>query len=171
MDAAVDLHFARGDHAGMTISGPAGLVSAVRWENGRLSLGDTSHWGPHATLTVEIVAPRLPPLTFSGAGDVTLVNLAQDDLHLDLSGAGDVEASGKVRNVAVTVSGVGNADLAKLDATDATVTASGVGNIDLNASGKVDASVLGVGNVSLHRKPAELTSRINGVGSVDEDYD
>jgi hypothetical protein len=30
--------------------------------------------------------------------------------------------------------------------------------------------VAGAGNVTLHRKPAELTSQINGIGSVDQDY-
>jgi hypothetical protein len=75
-----------------------------------------------------------------------------------------------VRAATVTSSGAGNVDLGDLDATDATVSVAGVGNIDVNASGKVNADVAGAGNVTLHRKPAQLTSQISGIGSVNQDY-
>ena len=169
LDAPFDLHFTRGDHPGMTVSGPTDLVNAVRWENGRLSLSATPMW-THGSLDVAIVAPTLPPLTLAGAGDVSLDNLAQAVLRIDLSGAGNIDASGKVKNVSVTSSGAGNVDLEHLDATDATVDASGMGNLDLNASGKVNVTMSGAGNLSLHRRPAELTSHLSGVGSIDQDY-
>jgi len=169
LDAPVEVHFVKGDHAAMTVSGGAPLVSAMRWQNNRLSMNDAPMFGRHA-LHVEIVAPRLPPLTLAGPGNVSIENLDQDDLQLNLRGAGNVDASGKVRAVTVLNSGAGNVDLGELDATDATVIASGIGNVDLKASGKVVVTLSGVGNVSLHRKPAELTSRINGIGSIDQDY-
>lgn len=169
VDAAVDLHFVRGEHPGMIVSGPARLVSAVRWENGRLSMGDRSIWS-HRSLKIEIVAPRMPPLTLAGAGDVSLQDLDQDELQLDLSGAGDFNVDGKVRTVKVTSSGAGNVNLGKLSATDASVSISGIGSVDLAATGKVTVSVSGAGSVTLHRKPTELTSQISGVGSVDQNY-
>lgn len=169
VDAPVDLHFVRGEHPGMTVSGPARLISALRWENGRLSLRDTAGWTGRS-LDIEIVAPKLPPLTLAGAGDVSLKDLDQDELQLNLSGAGDFNVSGKVRMVTVASSGAGDIDLGKLDATDATVALSGMGSIDLNATGRVAVTVSGAGNVTLHRKPAELTSQISGVGSVEQDY-
>ena len=46
----------------------------------------------------------------------------------------------------------------------------GAGDVKISAVGKVNVEINGVGSVSLRRKPAELTSRINGVGSVDNDY-
>jgi hypothetical protein len=61
-------------------------------------------------------------------------------------------------------------DLSDLDAGDATVKASGAGNVEINARGKVDVDASGVGNVTLHRKPAELTTRSSGIGSIDQDY-
>jgi hypothetical protein len=82
VDALVDLHFVRGDHAAMTVSGPARMVEAVRWHDGHLSQGYVPIFGHHA-LRVEIVAPRLPPFTFAGAGNVELDKLDQDNLQLD----------------------------------------------------------------------------------------
>lgn len=169
VDAPVDLHFVRGEHPGMTINGPARLVSAVRWENGRLSMSETSGWS-HRSLNIDIVAPRLPPLTLAGAGDVSLKDLDQDELQLKLSGAGDFDVSGKVRTVTIANSGAGSVDLGKLNATDAAISLSGIGSVDLAATGKVNVSVSGAGSVTLHRKPAELTSQISGIGSVDQDY-
>lgn len=169
LDAPVDVHFIKGDRAAMTVSGAAPLVAAMHWQDNRLSINDAPMFW-HRALHVEIVAPRLPPLTLAGPGNISIENLDQDDLQLNLRGAGNVDASGKVRAVTVSNSGAGNVDLGELDATDATVTASGIGNVDLAASGKVTVLLSGVGNVSLHRKPAELNSRINGIGSIDQDY-
>ncbi len=169
VDAPVELHFERGEHPGMTISGPARMISAVRWENGRLSLSDTSGW-THRSLDIRIVAPRVPPLTLAGAGDVSLNDLDQDDLKLNLSGAGDFDVSGKVRTVTLSSSGAGSVDLGKLSATDAAVSLSGIGSVDLAATGRVSVAVSGAGSVTLHRKPAELTSQVSGVGAIDQDY-
>lgn len=169
VNAPVEFHFVRGDHVAMTVSGSAPMLAGLRWQNNSLSM-KTMPILSHHTLTVDIVAPHLPPLTFGGAGDVSLEKLDQDDLKLDLSGAGNVDASGRVRSVTATISGAGNVDLGELNATDATVDASGIGNVDVNANGKVALTVSGAGNVTLHRKPAQLTSRISGIGAVDQDY-
>ncbi|MDE2303094.1 MAG: DUF2807 domain-containing protein [Sphingomonadales bacterium] len=164
------LHYRRGAVPALSIRGPKALVEAVHADQGRLSLG-AGAWLAHVHgLTVEIVAPRMPALTWSGAGAITLDDVRQPQLDLTLSGAGNVEAEGHVDRVALRSSGAGNVDLEALMAHDATVEVSGVGNVDLSADGTVDASISGAGNVSLHRKPAVLTSRVSGLGSVDEDY-
>jgi len=167
--APVRLHFIKGETASMTVKGPQKLVEAVRWENGRLSIKEMPLFSHH-TLVVEITAPRMPALVYKGAGDIELENLDQPALALEMAGAGNVDVSGKVETLTVRARGAGNLDLADLLARDATVSSSGVGNIDLSATGKVDVSLSGAGNIALHRKPAELTSRVNGIGSVDEDY-
>ena len=85
-------------------------------------------------------------------------------------GAGNVEANGRVDTLTVHAKGAGNIDMEELLAHDATIASAGVGNIDVSATGKVDATLSGAGNLSLHRKPAELTSRVNGIGSISQDY-
>ena len=167
--APVRLHFTRGETAGMTVSGPKQLVDSVRWEGGRLSLGTTPLF-VHHTLDVEIRGPRMPSLVYKGAGDIELENLDQPALALEMAGAGNVEANGRVDSLTIHAKGAGNIDMEKLLAHDATITSAGVGNIDVSATGKVDATLSGAGNISLHRKPAELTSRVNGIGSIGEDY-
>lgn len=166
----VTLRFTRGPSAQMTVSGPAGMIDALRWENGELSLDDGRRWH-HGGLTVTIVAPQIAGLELRGPGHIKLRDLDQPSLLLDVHGPSDLEASGKVESLDIASYGVGSLDLADVEARDAKIRVHGVGDVDISASGTVDATLHGVGNVTLHRKPANLISQIHGVGGVREDYE
>lgn len=169
IDAPATLRFTRGADTRMAVEGPARIVRNLTWENGRLSLGNRGRWfnGP---LEVTITAPQLAGLTLHGASDVELVDLDQPALTIDAYGAVDLDASGKVRRLDVSSHGAGNLDLEDVDAGDATLRVFGVGNIDVSATGRVDAGISGAGNISLHRKPASLTSKVSGIGAIDHEY-
>jgi len=170
MEVPVDMEFARGDKAAMTVEGDARDVDRLVFENGRLSMKgeDNHHW--HHGLKVRIVAPQIGGLDFKAPGDVTLAGLDQDELRLASEGAIDLEASGKVKRLFVDNHGAGNFDLGKLDAEDARVELNGAGNITIAAVGDVRVVLNGIGNVSLEKKPRSLNTQINGLGSIDHDY-
>lgn len=170
IDAPVSLRFSRGPEVRMTVSGPARLMEALRWENGELSLGDVRGWR-HRELHVTITAPQIAGLALQGPGDVELRDLDQPSLLIETRGPANVEASGRVGSLDIDSRGVGALDLAQVDAVDAKVRVHGVGSVDIKASGAVDASLSGVGNITLHREPASLSTRTQGVGSVHHDYD
>ena len=67
-------------------------------------------------------------------------------------------------------SGAGAIDLSGVRAEDARVRLAGLGDIDVNAGGRVDVEISGAGQVSLHRKPMQLVSRVTGIGTIDQDY-
>lgn len=167
--APVELRYIKGDTARLTVRGPERLMKGLAWEKGQLSLKE-DHWFHNRSLKIEITAPEMPDLLYRGAGDIRLEHIDQPALALEMAGAGNITARGRVQELTVQSRGAGNIDLSELVARDAIVSLAGVGNIDINASGKVDATLSGAGNVSLHRKPAELTSRIHGIGSIDNDY-
>lgn len=169
IDGPVTLNFQRSDTREMTVKGPAKLIQAVRWENGRLWLTE-DHMFRHHGLELNVTGPTMPALLVKGFGNVELKDLDQPTLDLRFSGAGNLDASGRANAVTLTSSGAGNMDLSDLDAGDATIKASGAGNVEINARGKVDVDASGVGNVTLHRKPAQLTTRSSGIGSIDQDY-
>ncbi len=170
IDAPVTLRYERGPQTRMTVEGPRELVGALRWDKGRLSLDGSHVIHGHHGLTVTVVAPQLPGLVLTGAADVELVGLDQPSLSIDLRGAGDIEARGRVSRLDVSSSGAGAIDLSGVEAEDARVRLAGLGDIDVNAGGKVDVEISGAGQVSLHRKPAQLVSRITGIGTIDQDY-
>ena len=169
VDLPVELEFVRGDKVEMTVSGPAPIMDALRWENGTLSLAPGTPLRRRG-VRVTIVAPQLAGLILKGPGDIELRDLDQPALALDVSGPADVEASGRVETLTIATRGVGSLDLTDLLARDAKANLIGVGSVDLNASGKVEADISGAGSVTLHRKPAVLATRVSGVGSIDHDY-
>jgi len=165
----VSLRFRRGTTSEMTVSGSPNAVDAVEWKDGRLSLRGGVH--SYHDLHVTITAPRLVGLVLDAPGSVDLDDLDQPSFTLKTHGPAQVDASGKVGKLAIAAQGPADIDMADLAATDATVRVDGVGNVDIAASGTVDAELNGVGNVTLHRKPARLTSRTNGIGGIRHDYD
>lgn len=169
LDTPVSLRFVRGDKAEMTVSGPADFVNALQFEGGHLALAKGSAHR-NKGLKITITAPGIAGLVLNAPGEINLANLDQPSLSVDARGAIDLDASGKVEKLVVKTSGAGNLDLQDVEAKHATVQIDGVGNIDLAATGTVDAGISGAGNISLHRKPEVLTSRISGIGSIDHDY-
>jgi len=168
MTIPVNLHFTRGEEARMTVRGPAEAIDRLVWENSRLSIkpGRSVRRG----LEVTIVAPQLVELDLSAPANVGLAGLQQDQFRLKSSGAVNLKASGNVRQLFITTEGAGHLDLKKVDAESAVVRLDGVGNVSVAPSRLADVVINGVGRVSLHRKPEQLRSEINGVGSIGHNY-
>lgn len=168
-DVPVNFEFTRGDKVSLTVSGRPRLINALRWENGRL-FHPGSRKFEEGSVSVRLTAPTLPRLAMHSAGNFELNGVDQGELVIEMAGAGNVEASGKVDRLAVDASGAGNIDFEKLLARDADITLAGFGNADISATGTVNADIAGAGNVTLHRKPLVLHSNIAGLGSVDHAY-
>jgi len=115
---------------------------------------------------VLVTLPQLHSLIVSGAGDVKVTNVASDTLNLALNGAANVEADGKAGNLSVSMNGAGNMDLSRLEAGSAIVAVNGAGSMDVNATGSLNATVNGVGSINYYGKPAQVTTAVNGVGSI-----
>ena len=153
----------------MTLSGSRRAVEAVRWENGRLTLDGSVH--TFRTLLVTVTAPQLVGLVLHGPSHVDLADLDQPSFTLTTHGPADLKATGRVAKLSIEANGPADIDMEDVAAGDAKVRIRGIGNVDISAAGAVDADLSGVGNVTLHRKPASLTSRTEGVGGIREDYD
>lgn len=165
----VTLRFTRGDTVSMTVSGEKKAVDALVWEGGKLSAGKGIHFGDD-DIRVAITAPRLSALILNSAASAKLAELDQPSLKVETRGAVEMEASGRVESLDISTAGASELDFRELAARDAKVVTRGAGDVTIAAVGKVDVEINGVGTVSLRRKPAELTSRIQGVGSIDNDY-
>lgn len=169
IEAPVELEFTRGTENSITIEGPVALVDALRIENGRFFLakkGIVTRGG----LKIRINAAELPPLELRGPGNIELNDLQQKLLKLDIAGAANIEASGRVEMVEIDASGAGNLDLERLSAVNGKIAIAGFGNADVRVSNTLDAEISGAGNITLHEKPKQLNSNISGIGSVDESY-
>ena len=145
-------------------------------------------FGKQQAVTVRIGAPRLTSLSMAGSGDVVLEQADGERLTLEVSGPGDLKASGAVRELVVRASGSGDADLQHLRAGAVDLALSGPGDVHLAAidrqldarlSGSGDLTALaldvrsatlslsGPGDAQLAGKAATFKAQSNGSGDID----
>lgn len=185
ISAPVEVTYTQGPTTSVTATGPKSLTDRLRLENGHLYLAD----GPGQSktvnftlgkdgfdvssdnhdFTVTVTSPKIRHFEVSGASDLKVLSYDQPTLDLRISGAGHAEVTGRTDALELDISGMGDADLGSLEATDADVSISGAGDADVAATGKVAVNVSGTGDVTLKTKPASLTTNISGAGSVDQE--
>jgi hypothetical protein len=182
---SADIDYVQGATPGVTVTGPAELVEKVRLVDGRLTwIADDrdgpSHetvlfgrrgdgrgiWAQSEAVHIVVTAPAVHIFNLEGSADLTLKDYDQDTLAIDISGSGDVVASGKVRALELDISGSGDADLAGLSATDANVAIAGSGDVRVAPTGKADISISGSGDVDVTTRPATVNQNVTGSGDV-----
>lgn len=163
----VELRFERGEETRMTISARAETLEKLNVTGNVIDMDDTPVRGG---VRVKIVAPSIAGLKLDAAGNVRLKELDQDSFTVSAAGAIDLDADGRVDTLGIESWGASDLDFRDVEARDATVRLKGVSSTDIAATGEVDVEIEGVGSVTLHAKPARLTSQIDGVGTVKHRY-
>ncbi|HYE47153.1 MAG TPA: DUF2807 domain-containing protein [Caulobacter sp.] len=170
IEVPADVRYTQGPAASITVSGTPRLVEQVRVEGGRIFFtGDDHHvsWGNHRRrLVVTITAPAVKRFDVNGSADLTIQGYDLPQLIVDISGSGEVEATGRTTSLEVSIAGSGEADLRALAANDASIDVAGSGEAVVNAAGAAKVSIAGSGDVTLTRPPASLESDIDGSGDL-----
>jgi hypothetical protein len=125
--------------------------------------GDLSAKQP---MFVDVEMPVVDGLRLDGAGNVSVTGVDSRKLTVALAGAGNIEASGTVATLDVTIGGTGTAALRALVAKDAAATVSGDGTIMVTATRSLIASVSGTGSILYGGSPARVVPRITGSGTI-----
>lgn len=101
----------------------------------------------------------------SGAGQARFDELTADQLRFVVSGAGDGQLRGQVRELTLQVSGKGKLLAEHLRASRATVSISGIGHAGLWVSEELRINVSGIGTVEYWGAP-EVRRSSSGIASV-----
>ena len=117
-------------------------------------------------LRVEVTLPNVTNLRISGAGNVTYRDIDQDELSLDVSGAGTIKVHGKVNRLEADVSGAGNIAAYQLSAVHGRLRVSGAGGIKAVATMSVVARVSGAGTIKISGNPPQRDTDVSGVGKI-----
>jgi hypothetical protein len=168
MSAGADVVVSVGGAQAVTVRGDDNLLALLRTDvdDGRLTISQETDLDPKVGLRVEITVPALEELAVAGAGDATAEGVSGGTFRIEVSGAGDVEASGDVDRVEVVVSGAGNVRIDELVAREAQVEVSGVGDVDVHATELLEASVSGAGQIVYSGNPARVDSDVSGAGEI-----
>ncbi|HLK24488.1 MAG TPA: DUF2807 domain-containing protein [Caulobacteraceae bacterium] len=167
VDIPADITFTQAPAPGkLTITGPKGTVDQIEASGEAIEYRDQ----PINPQRVKIVmtAPDVRRFSLSGDETLSLSGYSQDDLDIDVSGAGKVTGQGKARTVRLDVSGLGDADLGKLTSKEARVSISGSGHSTVAPTDTADIDISGAGEVVLATRPATVHSDVSGMGRVVE---
>jgi hypothetical protein len=151
--------------ATVSVSGPSSLVDAAEIEDGRLRTREGVIWQV-GKLRVVMTAPNVHKFVLSGAGRLDVQNYNQDQLEVDVSGAGDVHASGTAKELKLDISGTGAADTSGLKNEAAEVSISGAGHAKVAPTARARIDISGFGDVDLLTHPPVVDSHVSGMGHI-----
>lgn len=117
-------------------------------------------------VVVGIALPEIPEVNVKGSGTVTLLNLKQAGIELEIAGVGEITASGEVDSITASIAGAGDIDTTDLIANQGTLSIAGAGGIKAYINQSVTAKVTGAGSIVVKGNPAQKNKLITGSGSV-----
>lgn len=148
----------------MTFHGTVGSVVMGDIVNGKPTGPAVSLRQPRAV--VGIALPESPTIKIKGSGDVTLLDLQQDALDLEIQGSGDITVSGQVARLHVQVAGSGDVDASELIAEAADLSVAGSGDIEAFVRSDVRARVAGSGDIVVRGNPPRRDDYVVGSGKI-----
>lgn len=167
-DAVADVNVTIGEPKSVEVTSDDNLLPMIVTEvvDGELKIRTSGSFNTSIGLKLNITTPNLDSVNSSGVGKVNINGLDSEQFAIGLAGVGSVSVKGQVKNLDVTVSGVGSAKLRELTAESVSVTVSGVGGAEVYASKWVSASTTGVGSIKVFGNPTEKKENKAGVGTI-----
>ena len=148
----------------LTITGASDVLDRMSVDGGEIRLRGP-HWR-HGELVIDLSAPNVHLFNISGAGELRIEGYDQDKIFLDISGVGEVIATGKTRAIELDISGAGDADLGGMQAREADVEISGAGDATVAPTDRARLRISGMGDINLLTNPAQVATDISGLGEV-----
>lgn len=171
-----DVTYVQGDTPSVVVTGQKSMVDRVNIVDGRLTWDRADDrndqvvfgWNIHDRLRVVVTAPSVKSFDLESSADLTIRGYDQPTFELNVSGSGDVYATGETRTATVDTSASGDSDLSGLRMVDANVDTSGSGDVSVGPTGAAKIDISGSGDVDLTRRPANLTQSVSGSGDIDQ---
>lgn len=132
-------------------------------------IGATGRSGQHREASgfrVEVTLPNVSRLRITGAGKIAFHDVSQDELSLEVSGAGNIEVAGEAGFLEADISGAGHIDAYALSATHGRLSVAGAGSIKATVTKSVRARMSGVGKIKIAGNPPQRDTDNSGVGKI-----
>jgi hypothetical protein len=161
-----NIHYRRGQGDQVVVSGDSALVPHVEVVDGAVRLNCRIRSLKGTRLEVTLPGREFKGFSIAGVGDMTLENIDQPDLTINVAGAGNVTASGSVKSLELQVAGASDDKLEGLMADRVAVHIAGASNIDVTPKDDLKANIVGSGTVTLHAEPKSIETHIIGSGRI-----
>jgi hypothetical protein len=129
------VHYSEGGAPRVVITGPDEMLRHVRFGDGNIGLDDDDSFWSHSwndqRVDITVSGVALDQFIVSGSGKMLLGKISRNNLSINVSGSGAVEADALVKGDAeLKVSGSGHINFGTLQASNLTARISGSGTID-----------------------------------------
>ena len=111
------------------------------------------------------ISNDLIDIHLDGVGNITLRDLAADELNVRLDGVGDIELGGSAISGEIVLKDVGNIKAFDLQYDSCRAVLKGVGDIKVSVNDYLDATLSGVGDIIYDGKPT-IVKDVSGQGDV-----
>ncbi|MDB0573658.1 DUF2807 domain-containing protein [Ralstonia solanacearum] len=170
IEGAFDVCVVPGGPAETVISGDENLLQlmVLRVADGVLTvaLEQNVAYSNANLLQLQLRAPEIVSVRLGGRGSVTLRDVLQDGIAIEISGSGSVTAAGQVSAALLRLTGVGRIDTSALQAEYVAIAVNGEGDVEAFASERAVVHVTGAGHVRLLGEPADRDVRCGPAGTV-----
>jgi hypothetical protein len=156
-----------GDDTGIEVSGDDNVVPLIetRVDGDRPSIRSKRDFDAEVPLVVRVTMPDVRKIEGSGAVDIAVDGVDNDELAIEVSGAATVSARGRTDRLHVDISGSGEAALAELEARAVDLELSGAGEVDLGEPEELDVDVSGAGTVRYAGSP-RIDQDVSGAAKI-----
>ncbi len=144
------------------------LVALIRTEvsGGVLHISCDKHVSTSSTIRVRVSVPDIDNVEVNGASTVTVANVKNSSLALDVSGASKVKVDGETSQLKAEASGASKVDAQNLTAENGTVSTSGASGANVNVTGILKADASGASHINYAGTPEDLQKKTSGASSV-----
>lgn len=154
--------------ASTQLTGDRNLLDRIgtRVQGDTLIVKATGSYRTRSPILVEVAVPALDAVAIEGSANARIGGLDAERFKVEISGSGDVEASGRAKALEVELDGSGNAALRALATQRAEVEINGSGNVTVQVSERLQAEINGSGDIRYAGHPPEVKAAVNGSGKV-----
>ena len=99
------------------------IISLIETEvsNGELQIGRKERFSTRNSVKIRIYAPNIEKLDISGASKISIVDIKNDSLQIESSGASKVKVEGQTNRLVIDTSGASKIDAEKMKALNVVV--------------------------------------------------
>jgi len=144
------------------------IIPLIKTEisNGELQIGRKKRFSTKSRVKIRVYAPNIENLDISGASRISLIDLKNELLKIDSSGASKITVEGETNRLVIDTSGASRIDTSKLPAQKVLVDSSGASRILVNANENLTVDLSGASSVKYRGEPKKINKKTSGASSL-----
>ncbi len=171
IDGAFDLVVVCQKKKSLKITGDDNLLKHIitRVKGNKLHIYSNAAICSEIQLVVKVAIENIETVSSSGAADIDVSNLDNNNFSLDISGSGDIYLQGITCDFTAVLSGSSELNAKNFKAENVRIEINGASDAHVYASQKLDVEISGAGTLFYSGNPVEITQNITGVAELIRD--